>query len=163
MQYNSRRVNLFYKKREKISIVRPLLALNRVQILKICIFWRLPLYIDSTNKLTNFRRNRLRHQIFPLFKFFFNPKIDMALARFISIINYENDYFKNHLKSIKKFVKTKKFNAKNLKKIQTPKWIIFLPSALQRRFYKQLLISYFKSLTFSEIEFLLKLNILLFK
>jgi tRNA(Ile)-lysidine synthase TilS/MesJ len=163
MQSNSRRLNIFYKKRGKISIARPLLALNRLQVLKICIFWRLPLYIDSTNKLTNFRRNRLRHQIFPLLKIFFNPKIDIALTRFISIINYENDYFKNHLKNIEKFFKIKKLNSTNVKKIQNPKWLVFLPNALQRKFYKQLLVCHFKSLTFSEIEFLLKLNASLFK
>ena len=163
MQYKNRNLNIFYKKREKINIARPLLVLNRLQILKMCVFWRLPIYIDSTNKLTTFRRNRLRHQIFPLFKIFFNPKIDMALTRFISIINNENDYFKNHLKNIEKFVKMQGLNLKILKKIQNPKWLIFLPNALQRKFYQQLLISHFKSLTFSEIEFLLRVNILLFK
>lgn len=163
MQYNSRKLNLFYKKREIIIIIRPLLVLNRLQILKICNFWRLPIYIDSTNKLINFRRNRLRHQILPLFKAFFNPKIDIALTRFISIINYENDYFKNHLKNISKFIKTKQLNSKKLKKIQNLKLFTFLPSALQKKFYKQLLISHFKSLSFNEIEFLLKVNTLLFK
>lgn len=163
MQYNSGKLNIFYKKREKISIIRPLLVLNRLHIFKICIFWRLPIYIDFTNKLTNFRRNRLRQQIFPLFKIFFNPKIDIALTRLISIINGENDYFQNHLKNIEKFIKIKKFNKKNLKKFKNLKWLIFLPNALQRKFYKQLLIYHFKALTFSEIEFLLKVNILLFK
>lgn len=163
MQKNSKRFNLFYKKREKIFVVRPLLILNRLQILKLCSFLRLPIYLDSTNKLTNFRRNRLRNQIFPLFKIFFNPKIDIALTKFISIINYENNYFKNHLKNINKFIKIKKFNLKDLKKIQRSKWILFLPLALQRKFYKNLLISHFKSLTFNEIEFLLAINIALFK
>ena len=110
MQYNNERLSIFYIKRKKINIIRPLLILNRFQILKACVFFHLPLYIDSTNQLTNFRRNRLRHQIYPLFKIFFNPKIDMALTRFISIFNAENIYFHNHLKNIAKFIKIKHLN-----------------------------------------------------
>lgn len=160
MKYKAQKFNLFYKKRKKIHIIRPLLMLNRLHILKICIFLRLPLSIDATNQFANFRRNRLRHQIFPLFKTFFNPKIDVALARFIAINNSETTYFNNHLKSIKKFIQIKNFNSK---KIQTLKWVVFLPKALQRRFYQSLLSSSIKSLTFNEIEFLLRVNICIFK
>ena len=160
MQYNTQKFHVFYKKRKKINIIRPLIALNRLQILKICVFLRLPLYIDTTNQVTNFRRNRLRHQICPIFKIFFNPKIDMALARFISINNSENIYFNNHLKNITKFIQIKNLNCK---KIKILKWVVLLPSALQRKFYQSLLISRFKSLTFNEIEFLLWINIRLFK
>lgn len=162
MRYNNHRLNIFYRKREKISLIRPLLVINRFQTLKICVFLSLPVYIDSTNKLINFRRNRLRHQILPLFKVFFNPRIDIALNRVISIINCENNYFTNHLKYIEKFIKFEKFNLKTLKKIQNKKWIIFLPKALQKKIYKRLLISNFKSLSFSEIDFLLRINILFF-
>lgn len=161
MQYNN--LNIFYTKREKIYLVRPLLAFNRFQILKMCIFFRLPIYLDFTNKLINFRRNRLRYQIIPLFKVFFNPKINASLSRFVSIINCENDYFANHLKNIEKFLKLREFNLKTLKKIYIKKWFIFLPKALQKKFYKQVLTSHFKSLAFEEIEFLLRLNILSFK
>lgn len=160
MKYKAKKFNLFYKKRKKIHIIRPFLMLNRLHILKICIFLRLPLFIDATNQLTNFRRNRLRHQIFPLFKIFFNPKIDVALARFIEINNSETTYFNSHLKNIKKFIQMKNFNSK---KIQTLKWVIFLPKALQRKFYQSLLTSSTKSLTFNEIEFLIRLNIGVFK
>lgn len=163
MQYDNHNLNIFYTKREKVYLIRPLLAFNRFQILKMCIFFRLPIYLDFTNKLINFRRNRLRYQIIPLFKVFFNPKINASLSKFLSIINCENDYFTNHLKNIEKFVKLRKLNLKTLKKIHTKKWFIFLPKALQKKFYKQLLTSHFKSSTFEEIEFLLRLNILFFK
>ena len=163
MQYSGHNLNLFYIKRKKISLIRPLLVLSRFQILQLCVFFNLPIYIDSTNKSINFRRNRLRHQILPLFKFFFNPRVDIAIDRIISIINCENSYFANHLKYIEKFIKFKNFNLKTLKKDQNSKWLIFLPKALQKKIYKRLLISHFKSLTFSEVEFLLRINILHFK
>ena len=162
MQYTYS-LNIFYIKRKKINLIRPLLVLNRFQTLKICVFFIFPINIDSTNKLANFRRNRLRIQILPLFKVFFNPRVDMAINKAISIINCENNYFANHLKYIENFIKVKKFNFKTFKKIKEKKWLIFLPEALQKKIYKQLLISRFKSLTFSEINFLLRLNILLFK
>lgn len=163
MQHNKDSFNIFYRKREKISLIRPLLVVNRFQVLSISDFLRLPVYIDSTNKLINFRRSRLRYQIVPLFKVFFNPKINVALDRAITMINCENSYFTNHLKNIEKFIKFKKFGLKTLEKIQNKKWLIFLPKTLQKKLYKYLLVSNFKSLTFGEIEFLLRLNILIFK
>ena len=162
MQY-SRSLNIFYRKRKKINLIRPLLILNRFQTLKIGMFFIFPIHIDSTNKLVNFRRNRLRIQILPLFKVFFNPRVDIAIDKAISIIICENNYFMNHLKYIEKHIKVKKFNFKNLKRTKEKKWLIFLPEALQKKIYKQLLISRFKSLTFSEIDFLFKINILFFK
>lgn len=162
MQYNHS-LNIFYRKRKKINLIRPLLALNRFQALKICVFFLLPINIDSTNKSLSFRRNRLRIQILPLFKIFFNPRVDMAVNKTISIINCENNYFTNHMKHIEKLIKVKKFNFKTLKKIKEKKWLTFLPKALQKKIYKQLLTSSFKPLTFSEIDFLLKSNILMFK
>lgn len=161
MRYINRRLRIFYKKREKINIARPLLTLNRLQISKICIFLNLPICVDSTNQLINFRRNRLRRQVFPLFKIFFNPKIDLALTKFISIINTENDYFSNHLKNIEKIVKIRELHSQSVRKNYNPKWLIFLPHALQRKFYQKLLIYHFKTLTYREIEFLLKINIYL--
>ena len=162
MQYNHS-LNIFYRKRKKTNLIRPLLILNRFQTLKICVFFIFPINIDSTNKLVNFRRNRLRIQILPLLKIFFNPKVDMAIDKAISIMICENNYFTNHLKYIERYIKAKKFKFKDLKRIKERKWLCFLPETLQKKIYKQLLISRFKSLTFSEINFLFKVNVLLFK
>lgn len=160
MKYSYQSFSIFYKTRKKVTLLRPLLILNRLQILKICTYYRLPICIDYTNQLTSFRRNRLRHQIFPILRTFFNPNIDQALKRFLSLTKTENDYFSNHLKDIQKFIQLNKFD---LKKNLKPKWICFLPIALQRKFYQKLLISSFRSLTFNEVEFLLRKNIFLCK
>ena len=160
MQNDYQKIRIFYRKRECIKLIRPLLSLNRLQILKICVFYNLPIYIDSTNQQVNFRRNRIRHQVYPILKIFFNPKMDFALMRLLSIINSEENYFRSHLKILEKYIKGRKiFLNKNL----GGKWIIFLPNALQRKLYQRLLISNFKSLTFDEVEFLLRLNICNFK
>lgn len=160
MKYSYQRFSVFYKKRQKVGLLRPLLVFNRFQISKLCNFCRLPIYIDYTNQLTSFRRNRLRLQIWPILRTFFNPNIDLALERFLSVIHAENEYFLNHLKNIQKFINLKNFD---LKKDLRLKWICFLPDALQRKFYQKLLISHFRSLTFNEVEFLLRTNIFRFK
>ena len=160
MEYSYQTFSIFYKRRKKVTLLRPLLILNRLQILKVCTFYRLPICIDYTNQLTRFRRNRLRHQICPILRTFFNPNLDVALTRLLSLIKTENDYFLNHLKNIQKFIQLNNFNSQeNLR----PKWICFLPIALQRKFYQKLLTSSFRYLTFNEIEFLLRKNIFLLK
>ena len=162
MEYSYQSFNIFYKRHKKVTLLRPLLILNRLQILKVCTFYRLPICIDYTNQLISFRRNRLRHQIYPTLRTFFNPNIDVALKRLLSLIKTENDYFLNHLKNIQKFIQLNNFNLKKKKNLR-PKWICFLPIALQRKFYQKLLTSNFRSLTFNEIEFLLRKNIFLLK
>ncbi len=152
------KLRVFYVKPVKIPILRPFLPLNRWEITKLCIFWKLPLYIDTSNKLTHFRRNRLRLQILPTLKIFFNPKIDTALTRFIEIINSENSYFYYQLKDFKKFFQIQSFNTKGLKKNRKPYWSLYLPDVIKRKLYKQLLESDFRQLTFNEIEFLLNLK-----
>lgn len=156
-------INIFYKKREKIKLIRPLLNLNRFEIIKLCNFWKLPIYVDLTNKYINLKRNRLRHQILPTLKIFFNSKIQKALVHCIKTIQFENTYFKYQLKSIKKFLKTKHFTYTKIRgKSHLSKWLRYLPYALQQKVYQQFLVFHFKSLTFLEIQFFLK-NILFFK
>ena len=156
-------ISFFYQKRIKIQLIRPLLSLNRLEILKLSSFWLLPIYIDPTNKLFNFRRNRLRHQIFPILRVFFNPKIDNALLRFIETINLDKNYFNSQLYETKNFFKIQKIKSLNsgVKNLESKKFFTCLPINLQKKIYKQLLILHFKNITFNEIESLLQLNILI--
>lgn len=71
---------------------RPLLPLNRFDIQKICFFCRLPFFPDKTNQKLFYSRNRIRKQVLPLFRFFFNPEIDKLLFQFSEILNDEQDY-----------------------------------------------------------------------
>ena len=158
MIYKIPELRIFYKKPEKISLFRPLLPFNRREVTKLCIFWGLPIYCDTTNKLTCFRRNRLRQQVLPVLRLFFNPKVDTALARLISVTNSENNYFYYQIKDFKKFFKIKSFYTQLLKQNRKPIWAPYLPEDLQRKLYKEFLNSNFRRLTFNEIEFLLHLN-----
>lgn len=153
------KINIFYRKRKQIKIIRPLLALNRFEVLKLCIFWELPIYIDLSNSSMNFRRNRIRHQLLPALRTFFNPKIDLALIKFIKIVNFENQYFDQQIKVVKNFFKIKYFNFQFLNTSSSPKWLVYLPHTLKQRLYYQLLKFHFKSLTFDEIQFFKKIEL----
>ena len=154
------KINVFYKKRIKKKLVRPLLELKRFEILKLCRFWSLPVYIDSTNTLFNFRRNRVRYQILPILRGFFNPKLDDSLEKFIKISTI-SDYYK-----IQQFLPKNIFiiyNDKNKKSKGALKWVSYLPMSMYRKFYYHLFSIGFKYLTFQEITGLIKLNEICYK
>ena len=152
-------INIFYKKRTKSYIIRPLLSLTRLEILQLCFFWKLPIYFDSTNRLMNFRRNRLRFQVFPILKIFFNPKIEVSLVRFISTIDFDDYYFNQQVCEFSNFFKKRELNLSNFKKMEKIKnWISYLPNNLQQKFYQRLLFFYCKSLSFNEIRLLFNLK-----
>jgi len=52
-------------------VVRPLFALTRFDIKKLCNLWKLPLYPDHSNQSLYFCRNRIRNQILPSLRLFF--------------------------------------------------------------------------------------------
>lgn len=63
-----------------LSLVRPLLVLNRYQTKKLCQLWEMPAYPDQTNEELVFTRNRIRKQLLPILRSFFNPQIDAVLS-----------------------------------------------------------------------------------
>lgn len=142
-------IYIFYKKHNKIYLIRPLLKINRFEIFKLSCFWKLPIFVDLTNNLLNFRRNRLRQQIFPILKFFFNPKLEMAINRFIETANFEKNYFQHQLYKINHFLK--------IQKIKNQKFFIYLPYVIKKLMYQHLFFFYFKDNLSYEIDYLLKL------
>ena len=76
--------NLFWYSTYRTSyiIVRPLMNFLRCNVTTICIKKKLPVSPDFSNLKTKYSRNRIRKQIVPAFKTFFNPKVEKALARF---------------------------------------------------------------------------------
>ena len=93
-------VTRFANKKSKVS--RPLLKMHRFEIRQFIRFWKLPVYSDQSNKKTNFSRNRVRKQLMPTLRVFFNPQIDTVLLNFAEIRKCEQSYFKNILNSLLK-------------------------------------------------------------
>lgn len=153
-------IYIFYRTPQTVHLIRPLLLINRVETFKLAIFWKLPIFIDSTNKLTNFRRNRLRHQICPILRVFFNPKIEIAIFRFIETANFEKNYFNQYFNEIKKIFQFQKIKAleKKQNKIKNKQFLGYLPYGLQKIVTKKLLFFYFPNALQNELNCLLKLK-----
>lgn len=94
------------KKSFSIFFIRPLLGITRFDVKNICINWNLPVFPDQSNQNLNYSRNRLRKQILPTFRFFFNPKFDSSLHRCIEITNEEEKSIDTTIDKIVKQVLT---------------------------------------------------------
>jgi hypothetical protein len=86
-------VSLNTLNRKNSFLIRPLLFVNRFDLRKLCTFWQLPIYPDKTNENLSYYRNRIRKQLLPLLRFFFNPQIDKIFLQFSELANSEEIYF----------------------------------------------------------------------
>ena len=77
-----------------ILLGRPLIKFSRFECCKFCEFWNLPIYPDFTNLNINSCRNRLRLQLIPYLKYFFNINLNQKITQIQELINLENQYFK---------------------------------------------------------------------
>jgi tRNA(Ile)-lysidine synthase len=75
-----------------IRVVRPLIACTRETILAYVEARGIPYRTDRTNADTDFVRNRVRHELLPLLRASYNPRIDDALCRLAEIERAENAY-----------------------------------------------------------------------
>ena len=75
------------EERGGVAIFRPLLTFTRKQIEGYAFAWKVPYREDRTNASTEYRRNSIRHEVFPLFKRM-NPS-------YVRTLNREMTYFKD--------------------------------------------------------------------
>ena len=84
------------KVNRNISIVRPLINFSRSEITWFCRLFYLPIWSDITNYNFYIKRNRMRHEIFPYLKNYFNPQIKKNVTNFIKLCCTENEYIKEN-------------------------------------------------------------------
>ena len=86
------------KKTSKIKtnkfLIRPLLEFSRTDLFLLSRRLMLPLYKDETNKKKYFLRNRIRNQLIPYLKIFFNLNFDKKFYQ--NFLSFESE--KNYLK-----------------------------------------------------------------
>ena len=75
------------EERSDVAILRPLLTFTRKQIEGHAFAWKVPYREDKTNSSTEYRRNSIRHEVFPLFERM-NPS-------YVRTLNREMTYFKD--------------------------------------------------------------------
>ena len=84
------------------KVNRPLLNVHRFEIRQFVRFWKLPIYSDPSNQKTNYLRNKVRKQLIPTLRIFFNPQLDTVLLNFVEVQKNEQLYFQSVLKSLLK-------------------------------------------------------------
>nr|YP_009104995.1 hypothetical chloroplast RF62 [Watanabea reniformis]AIT93626.1 hypothetical chloroplast RF62 [Watanabea reniformis] len=73
-------------KKNTYKVVRPMLSCSRAELTKLCQSWRLPVYPDQSNDFTQYSRNRIRKQLLPAIRFFFNPKVENVIFKFTETV-----------------------------------------------------------------------------
>nr|YP_009541618.1 tRNA(Ile)-lysidine synthase [Synarthrophyton chejuense]AYR05627.1 tRNA(Ile)-lysidine synthase [Synarthrophyton chejuense] len=99
--YNNRKIT------ENLSILRPMLNFSREEIKWFCRKFCLPIWSDASNYTYKIKRNRLRYELIPYLKQYFNPKLHKSINTFLNSCNKDNEYIKEN--SIKLYIKSKHY------------------------------------------------------
>ena len=89
-----KKYNFYIKNYIWAFIWRPLVVFNRFEIQKLYTVFTLPIWTDKTNFHLNYRRNRIRFELLPYLRFYFNSKVDIAILRCIENIASESKFIK---------------------------------------------------------------------
>jgi tRNA(Ile)-lysidine synthase len=79
----------------EISLVRPLLEVNRSQTGEFCQEYQLPVWEDNYNQDLKYARNRLRLEIMPQLATDFNPQVESHLARTAELLRADVEYLES--------------------------------------------------------------------
>ncbi|WP_373546527.1 tRNA lysidine(34) synthetase TilS [Chamaesiphon sp.] len=79
----------------EISLIRPLLAVNRAQTGEFCQEYLLPVWEDAYNQNLKYARNRLRLEIMPKLAADFNPQVESHLARTAELLRADVEYLES--------------------------------------------------------------------
>lgn len=147
--------HLFYKsiktnKNFHLKLVRPLLNITRKQIGYEISQWEIPVISDPTNQKLEIRRNRIRNQLLPFLRKYFNPKIDFVLNNLADVVHFDLLYLENIVDILYLQYNTQVY--KNLPDIHIA-LIKPLPIGIQRRVLKKIFELYGETkLDFDHIE-----------
>lgn len=97
----------------KNSIYRPLFFFHRNDVTLFSKKYLLPLFYDQTNENFKWSRNRIRQQLFPQIKIFFNPNFEFLLDHFLEITCSQQDYIEYIVLKIIFYSVKNKHNFKN--------------------------------------------------
>lgn len=130
--------NLSNKPANQLNIfilVRPVLLLSRFDLQKILLFLNLPLYPDTSNEIKIYYRNRIRKQLIPTLKYFFNPRIENSFNQFSLITMNEQIYLNMLIKRliVDFYIKDNKISRLNVTFFRN------LPISIQKKLIKQFL------------------------
>ncbi len=108
-------------------IIRPLLAVTRDEIIDYLRSINQPWREDSSNRLLEHTRNRVRHELIPTLEREFNPAITRVLAEHAEIAQAEEEYWNSQVEQVLPAVYA---TDRNVLKVDS---LLKLPLAMQRR------------------------------
>jgi tRNA(Ile)-lysidine synthase len=76
----------------ELQLVRPLLAINRVETREFCDNFKLPIWVDVYNHDLKYARVRLRESIMPQLRSQFHPQVEAHLARTAELLRSDVEY-----------------------------------------------------------------------
>ena len=126
-------------------VARPILLLNRFDLKKLLLFWKLPIYPDISNQKRIYYRNKIRKDLLPTLKFFFNPQIEKSFFQF-ELIRLEEQFILNLL--LKRII-IEIFLNKNQQFQLNIFFLKNLPLSIQRKLINQVL----QNITTTQIQF----------
>lgn len=97
-------LTIYKKISTQIAILRPLINFTKQEIAWFCRLFYLPVWSDTTNYNYYIKRNRLRNELLPYLKNYFNPNIEQIIYNFIKLCQNENEYIKEN--TIKLYTKS---------------------------------------------------------
>ncbi|HHY40823.1 MAG TPA: tRNA lysidine(34) synthetase TilS [Syntrophaceticus sp.] len=77
------------------EIIRPLLGVTKEEIEEFCCERGLEWRTDATNLTTEYLRNRIRVELLPYLRRFFNPQVDRAVLQLADIMSAENEFLED--------------------------------------------------------------------
>jgi tRNA(Ile)-lysidine synthase len=133
-----------------LDLIRPLLNITRQAVRTEVEQLSIPICIDPSNYNLEFRRNRIRHQLIPYLRHYFNPQMDYVFNSFAEIVHCESLYLDRIVDSLcSKHVNNNSISQTELSLVL---WYSF-PIAIQRRILKKLLYTHRKILcSFEQLE-----------
>ena len=117
--------------------VRPLLQCSHEEILQYLQQHRIPFFMDTTNKSSKFRRNRIRNQLIPYLEKHFNPEFSEAIHRTINWIEEQNRLLKELLHPYERILERKE----GMWVVDRSEWLRLSPplqKALLKRFVQRM-------------------------
>ena len=126
---------------KKSFLIRPILLLDRFDLKKLLLFFNIPIYPDDSNQKKIYYRNRIRKELLPTLKFFFNPQINTSLYQF-SVILLEEQF---HLNLLLKELVVEFYSTTEKYFILNIVLFIKLPKTIQRKLIKNILEHYTKN------------------
>lgn len=87
-------LNIQRKLKQGIDILRPLITTTRENSLWTCKEFHMPVWSDTSNYNYHIKRNRMRYELMPYLKNYFNKKIEYNINYLLKVSYYENEYVK---------------------------------------------------------------------